>query len=266
MRRSHHLRIGLATLAVSAALGAASTLPAMADTSASPSPSPSGSSTPTSTSSPSPAARVGGCTGSPSAILACIKQRSNTAVSNRESWLGTLTTGIDNSADITAADKATLLGQIHSDETGLDSLNATIQADTTALKAWQDAQTIVTGYRVYLLETPKVHLVIAADTESTVESEIGSVMPALQTAINDSTASAAQKQKAQTAFNDCTSQLAAAQSASAGVVSEVINLLPSGYPGNQPTLVSARTSVTTARHDLASCRTDINTIRSALGI
>ena len=133
-------------------------------------------------------------------------------------------------------------------------------------QAWEDAQTIVTGYRVYLLETPKVHLVIAADTETTVESEISSVMPALQTAINDSTASAAEKQRAQTAFNDCTSQLAAAQSASSGVVSEVIDLLPSGYPGNQPTLVSARQSVVTARQDLGTCRTDINTIRSALGI
>ena len=264
MRLSHPLRLGLATLAVSAALGAASALPAMADTSSSPSPSPSTGTSPTS--SPSPVSKVGGCSGTQAAILACIKQRSATAISNRETWLEQLTTDVKVSADITAADRSTLLGQLQSDETGLDGLNTTIQNDTSVKQAWEDAQTIVTGYRVYLLETPKVHLVIAADTEATVESEISSVMPALQTAINDSTASAADKQKAQTAFDDCTSQLAAAQSASSGVVSEVIDLLPSGYPGNQPTLVSARQSEVTARQDLGTCRTDINTIRIALGI
>ena len=276
MRLSHPLRVGLATLAVTAALGAASALPAMADSGSSPSPSPSASSAPTSspspsasnspTSSPSPVAKVGGCSGTQAAILACIKQRSATAVSNRETRLQQLTNDVNDSADITAGDKSTLLGQLQSDETSLDSLNTTIQNDTSVKQAWQDAQTIVTGYRVYLLETPKVHLVIAADTEATVWSDISSVMPALQTAINDSTASAADKEKAQTAFNDCTSQLAAAQSASSGVVSEVIDLLPSGYPGNQPTLVSARQSVVTARRDLGTCRTDINTIRTALGI
>ncbi|MGA9114155.1 MAG: hypothetical protein WB802_10225 [Candidatus Dormiibacterota bacterium] len=264
MRLSHPLRLGLATLAVIAALGAASALPAMADTGSSPSPSPSAGTSPTS--SPSPAARVGGCSGTQATILACIKQRSATAISNRETRLQQLTADVNDSADITAGDKSTLLGQLQSDETGLDSLNTTIQNDTSVKQAWEDAQTIVTGYRVYLLETPKVHLVIAANTEATVESEISSVMPALQIAINDSTASAAGKQRAQTAFNDCASRLAAAQSASSGVVSEVIDLLPSGYPGNQPTLVSARQSVVTARQDLGTCRTDINTIRSALGI
>ena len=276
MRLSHPLHLGLATLAVSAAFGAASALPAMADTGSSPGPSATASAAPTSspspsattspTSSPSPASRVGGCSGTQAAILACIKQRSATAISDRETRLQQLTADVNDSADIAAGDRSTLLGQLQSDQTGLHGLNTTIQNDTSVKQAWEDAQTIVTGYRVYLLETPKVHLVIAADTEATVESEISSVMPALQTAITDSTASAAEKQRAQTAFNDCTSQLAAAQSASSGVVSEVIDLLPSGYPGNRPTLVSARQSVVTARQDLGTCRTDINTIRSALGI
>jgi hypothetical protein len=264
MRLRHPLRVGIATLAVTAALGAASALPTMADTGSSPSASPTPSSSPVS--SPSPSAKVGGCTGSPAAILACIKSRSATAISDRETALQQMTTDINDSADITSADKTTLLGQIQSDEVGLDNLNTTIQNDTTPQQAWLDAQTIVTGYRVYLLETPKVHLVIVADTEAAVESQFSSVMPALQTAINDSTASAANKAKAQAAYNDCSSQLAAAQSASSGIVSEVIDLLPSGYPANQPTLVSARQSAQTARQDLGTCRTDINTIRSALGI
>jgi hypothetical protein len=89
-------------------------------------------------------------------------------------------------------------------------------------------------------------------------------LPSIQTAINNSSVSAAQKAAAQTAFKDCTTQLAAAQSASSGIVSDVINLLPSGYPGNQPTLVSARDSAQTARSDLGKCKTDVQTIRTDL--
>jgi 3D (Asp-Asp-Asp) domain-containing protein len=252
MRLRHPLRLGITTLAVTTALGAASVIPAMAASSPVPSPSSSASSA--------------SCSGSAASVLACIKQRAATAISDRESALQKMTTDVNGSAGITSSDKSTLLGQIQADESGLTALNATIQGDTTVAQARADAQTIVTGYRVYLLEEPKVHLVIAADTEGAVESRISSVLPALQTAINDSTASAANKAKAQTAFNDCSSQLAAAQSASSGIASEVIDLLPSGYPGNQPTLVSARQSAKTARQDLGTCRTDINTIRSALGI
>jgi hypothetical protein len=252
MKLHHPFRIGVAALAVTGALAAASVLPAMAAVSPSPS------------ASASPSASSGPCSGSVAARLACIDQRASQAVSVRETALQQMTSDVNSSTDITASDKATLLGQISSDETGLQTLLATIDADTTVAKALADTETIVTGYRVFLLEQPKVHLVIAADTETAVEANLQTKLPAIQTAITNSTASAAQKAAAQTAFNDCTAQLAAAQSASSGIVSAVIDLLPSGYPGNQPTLVTARDSAQTAHSDLVKCRTDIQTIRTDL--
>src|ERR1039458_6530004 len=249
MKLHHPIRIGIAAFAVSAALAAASVLPAMA------------------AASPSPSATSGACSGSTAARLACIDQRASQAVSAREAALQKMTSDVNDSADsadITSSDKATLLGQLSADASGLQTLLGTIDADTTVAKALADTETIVTGYRVFLLEQPKVHLVIAADTETTIESNLQSKLPSIQTAINNSSASAAQKAAAQTAFNDCTTQAAAAQSASAGIVSDVITLLPSGYPGNQPTLVSARDSAQTARSDLGKCKTDIETIRTDL--
>lgn len=246
MKLHHPIRIGIAAFAVSAALAAASVLPAMA------------------AASPSPSATSGACSGSTAARLACIDQRASQAVSAREAALQKMTSDVNDSADITSSDNATLLGQLSADASGLQTLLGTIDADTTVAKALADTKTIVTGYRVFLLEQPKVHLVIAADTETTIESNLQSKLPSIQTAINNSSASAAQKAAAQTAFNDCTTQLAAAQSASAGIVSDVITLLPSGYPGNQPTLVSARDSAQTARSDLGKCKTDIETIRTDL--
>jgi hypothetical protein len=242
----HPVRIGIAALAVSSALAAVGVLPAMAAT------------------SPSPTATPGACSGSVATRLACIDQRASSAVSAREAALQKMTTDVNHSKDITSSDKATLLGQISADESGLQTLLATIDADTTVAKALADTQTIVTGYRVFLLEQPKVHLVIAANTETTVEAKLQSKLPSIQTAINNSNASAAQKAAALTAFNDCTTQLAAAQSASSGIVSEVIDLLPSGYPGNQPALESAKDQAQTARTDLGKCRTDIQSIRTDL--
>jgi hypothetical protein len=246
MKLHHPIRIGIAAFAVSAALAAASVLPAMA------------------AASPSPSATSGACSGSTAARLACIDQRASQAVSARETALQKMTSDVNNSADITSSDKATLLGQLSADASGLQTLLGTIDADTTVAKALADTETIVTDYRVFLLEQPKVHLVIATDTETTIESNLQSKLPTIQTAINNSRASAAQKAAAQTAFNDCTTQLAAALSVSSGIVSDVITLLPSGYPGNQPTLVSARDSAQTARSDLGKCKTDIQTIRTDL--
>jgi hypothetical protein len=246
MKLHHPVRIGVAAFAVTAALAAASVLPA------------------TAASSPSPSASPGACSGSTAARLACIDQRASQAVSARETALQKMTADVKNSADITSSAKATLLGQISADESGLQTLLGTIDADTTVAKALADTGTIATGYRVFLLEQPKVHLVLAADTETTVESNLQSKLPSIQTAINNSSVAAAQKAAAQTAFKDCTTQLAAAQSASSGIVSDVINLLPSGYPGNQPTLVSGRDSAQTARSDLGKCKTDVQTIRTDL--
>ena len=246
MKLHHPIRIGIAAFAVSAALAAASVLPAMA------------------AASPSPSATSGACSGSTAARLACIDQRASQAVSAREAALQKMTSDVNDSADITSSDKATLIGQLSADASGLQTLLGTIDADTTVAKALADTETIVTGYRVFLLEQPKVHLVIAADTEGTIESNLSSKLPSIQTAINNSKASASQKAAAQTAFNDCPAQLAAAQSASSGIVSDVINLLASGYPGNQPTLASAKDQAQTARTDLGKCRTDLQTIKSDL--
>src|ERR1035437_1062167 len=193
MKLHHPIRIGIAAFAVSAALAAASVLPAMA------------------AASPSPSATSGACSGSTAARLACIDQRASQAVSAREAALQKMTSDVNDSADITSSDNATLLGQLSADASGLQTLLGTIDADTTVAKALADTKTIVTGYRVFLLEQPRRDLVIGADTETTIESNLQSKLPSIQTAINNSSASAAQKAAAQTAFNDCTTQLAAAQ-------------------------------------------------------
>lgn len=263
MRLLLSLRSGIALAASIVALGAASALSAAADTG--PSPTPASTSSPTSTPTSSPTSTPAPCSGSADSVLACIKQRAAEAISQRETALQKMASDLNGNSHVSASDRATLLAQIQADESGLTALNATIQADTTAKQARSDALTIVTGYRVYVLEGPKVHLVIAADTEGAAETKLQSVMPAIQTAIDKSTAPPDKRADAQAAFNDITSHLAQAVNASSSIASSVIGLEPSGYPSNKSTLTSARGSAETARQDLEQCRHDLSTIREDLG-
>jgi hypothetical protein len=268
--RSHPLILtGAGILSLTAALGFALALPAAtaaptvmltaAGVSAATGGSPMDTTSPPATGGPTSAASP---TADPGATLAQIKQRGAAAIATREAALPQMAADVSDSLGITAADKATLLGQIQADESGLNALNATIQADTTVAAARADVEDIVTDYYVFALEAPKVHLVIAGDAENSVESLLAGAMPEIQAAINASNSS--EKAAAQAAFDDCTAKLAAAHEASSGVSAEVIDLQPSGYPGNKSTLEAAHTAVTTARSDLQDCRQDLTSIRKDL--
>jgi hypothetical protein len=63
-----------------------------------------------------------------------------------------------------------------------------------------------------------------------------------------------------TAFTDFQRQLTAAQSATAGVASSLLAVLPVSYPGNQSVLTSARSDLANTRRDLGTAVSDLDTI------
>lgn len=211
----------------------------------------------TTTASPAP-------TPGSSTTLATLKAHCNDGVQKR---LGTLSA--DNSfvsastTILTASDRSALQSQIQADETGLTALDATIQADTTVQQARADCQQIVDGYHVYVMEDPKIHLVIAADTISSVNSLFAQMEPQLQKEIDASTSP--HKADAQTALNDLESKVTASQTSDSGVSASIINLTASGYPGNKVDLQSAQANLHTARTDLEGARTDLHTVLKDLG-
>ena len=197
--------------------------------------------------------------------LATLKAHCNVAVQRRLATLGADDTFVKDSAALTSGDRTTLEGQISADEQGLTALDKTIQGDATWQQAWTDCQTIVTGYRVYLLEDPKIHEVIAADGVTKVDSAFETVIPELQNLINVSSVSSTVKAQAQADLNDLKNKVSASHTSISGVTPSVINLVPSGWPGNQVDLKSARQNITTAWTDLGGARTDVNNILSLLG-
>ena len=166
---------------------------------------------------------------------------------------------------MSSADQATLEGQISADETGLTALDKTIQGDTSYHQAWTDCQTIGTAYHVYVLEDPKIHEVIAADGVTKVDATFATLIPELQSLINNSSVSATVKAQAQTDLNDLTSKVDASHTSISGVTVSVIDLTPAGWPGNQVDLKSAQQNIKTAHSDLDRAAADANQIIQLLG-
>ena len=238
---------GVAALTLSAGLGLAGSVAVDADTTPAPSPSA------TSGTAPHPI------------TLAALKARCNAAVQRRLGTLGADDTFVKDSAGLTGADQSKLEGQITADEHGLTALDSTIQGDTTWAKAHADCMLIVTDYRVYVLENPKIHEVIAADGITKVDGTFETLIPELQNLIDNSSVSATVKSQAQADLNDLTSKVNASRTSDSGVSASVINLDPAGWPGNQVVLKSAAQNIRTARTDLAGARTDVNHILQLLG-
>jgi hypothetical protein len=238
---------GVATLTLTAGFGLAGSVAVDAQTT--PTPAPTASSTP-----------------APHTVtLAMLQERCNVAVQRRLGTLGADDTFVKDSAALTSADRTTLEGQISADEQGLAALDKTIQGDTTYHQAWTDGQTIVTGYRVYVLEDPKIHEVIAADGVTKVNVTFATLIPELQTLINTSSVSTTVKAQAQADLNDLTSKVNASRTSISGVTASVINLVPAGWPGNQVDLKSAAQNIKTARTDLTGAGADANHIIQLLG-
>ncbi len=236
---------GVAALTLSAGLGLAGSVAVDADTTPMPSASPS--------TAPHPL------------TLAALKARCNVAVQRRLGTLGADNTFVKDSAALTGADQSKLEGQITADEQGLTALDQTIQGDTTWAQAHAGCMLIVTDYRVYVLENPKIHEVIAADGIIKVDGTFETLIPELQALINNSSVSATVKAQAQADLNDLTGKVNASHTSISGVSASVINLDPTGWPGNQVELKSAAQNIKTARTDLTGARSDVNDILQLLG-
>jgi len=236
----HQLARGICGFVLVAGLGAANTLTAAAAAGAPASPT-------------------------PTANLAALKARCNTAVQQRLGALGADAQFVTRAGSLTKADGTALQGQIGADQLGLTALDVTIQGDATLQQAHTDCAGIVTAYRVYVLEEPKIHEVIAADGVTAANGIFTGLEPQLQQLITASNAPPAHTAAAQAALNDLEAKVTAATTSISGVRASVINLLPSGYPGNAIVLKSAAANIATARGDLHGARADIDTVIGQLG-
>jgi hypothetical protein len=198
--------------------------------------------------------------------VATVKTHITAAIDRRLTTLGTLTTRTTDARGLTASDRSTLQSQLAAEKSGLTSLRSHVAADTDCASLRTDAKSVVETYRVYLLMAPKVHLVIAADSVTAIvnSTKLADAEARLQDGIDKRKGAGKDMTQAQAQLDDMKAKVAAAQSAVASVSSSVINLEPSGYPGNRPAILAARDSVRAGRADLRAARADARAVIAAL--
>ena len=213
-----------------------------------------------------PAFAAGSATPAPSAPrgLAAIQAAAKIKTTQRIGSLTTAIAKITAAPDITASDRATILGTLGNDLTGMNSVEAKIAADTTAATALADFQTIFTTYRVYAVAIPQARLVAAADRMT------GTTIPRLSDAQSKLAAALAGPDASKSTpalvadLTNMQSEIAAATSALDGVAANALAVTPADFNSNSAVMQPIRSSVTTAIADLKTAASDGKTVRAAI--
>jgi len=183
----------------------------------------------------------------------------------RVTQLKTLEWDVSIAKHLTSGDQLTLSSDLGNELSGIQTLQTQAEEATTCLGLRTIAQEMVDTYRVYLVMTPQVHLVIVADAATWASTYLASLEPTLEGAITAAGAAGKNIAGAQAAFADLEAQVTNAQSAVNGVVSDILAQTPAGYPGNKDVFVGARNSLTSAQADLHDADKDFHTIMSVIG-
>jgi hypothetical protein len=165
---------------------------------------------------------------------------------------------------ISMSDKSTLLNTLNGDLTGLTALGPKIQADTTVAQAAADYRTIFSAYRVYALALPQVRYAGAVDDITT------GVIPRLTdaqsklSALLAGSASGKHTPAVQTAMKDLAAQIESITSATTGLSSQVLALIPAQYDANHAILSGPRQTLVSTRGDIRTARQDVKTVVAAI--
>ena len=149
---------------------------------------------------------------------------------------------------------------------GLRALRAEIEADTTIAELRIDIPKIAKDFRVYLLVSPQVHLVIAADAVDAAVRRFGPVIERLEAAIDRAEAAGKDVTHARELLAMLIEDVRAADAAVEGVAAEVLVLTPADWNDGtaQPVLRAARHDVAEARDHLRQAVRAAHTIIAEL--
>jgi hypothetical protein len=200
------------------------------------------------------------------ATVDTLKAFGDCEISRRITTLDALPARITASKVLTSAHAAALQSEIGSTKSGLTSLKATLDAETTVAALKADIAKIVTDYRVYVLVVPQVNLVNAADGVMAAQSRFATVSAKLTDAI----AAAKAKGKDTTAAQASLDAMNAAVTKAVGLASPLpealLPLTPAQYNAGTagPIIGNARTALGQARDQLKAALADAKACRDAL--
>jgi hypothetical protein len=199
----------------------------------------------------------------PPARLTELKARADEAVKDRMSQIDKLNGGL-NGVGADCGQNADVAAQLANDRTGLQQLDATIQAENDGKQAVAEFRRIFTDFRIYWLQTPKTHEVVACDRGSKAGATLTSLKQKIQARVDDAKVKGYDVSGAQAALNDMGTKLTDATGHATGASSSVADLQPDkGDPAvlsaNSAALTKGRQDLHTAWADLQAARHDART-------
>jgi hypothetical protein len=201
-----------------------------------------------------------------SPTLDSLKAFGDCEIARRLTTLTNLTSRVSGSKVLTASDKTALSNEISATVSGLNSLKATIDADTTLTALRADVAKIATEFRVYVLVGPQVNLVNAADGVLAAQARLGQVGTDLSARIAKAQAAGKDVGAAQTALDAMNGKVSAAVSLATGLPGQLLPLTPASYNAGTagPILKDARSKLGQARLDLRAAVANARACRAAL--
>ena len=190
----------------------------------------------------------------------------NCEVARRFTTLDSVASHVSGSKVLTSSDSAALSSEIASTRSGLTSLKAQIDAETSLAALKTEVRKIATDYRVYLLVVPQVHLTNASDAVLAAQTKFAAVNTNLAARIATAKAAGKNTTAAQVDLDTMNAAVAAAAGLASPLPAQLLPLTPAEYNAGTagPVLAAARTAIVAARNDLKSAVADAKACRAAL--
>jgi hypothetical protein len=200
------------------------------------------------------------------ASVTTLRAMGDCEINRRFATLDQLASKVSASKVLTSSDAAALTAEIGSTKSGLTSLKATIDAETSLPALRADIVKIATDYRVYLLVVPQANLVSAADAVIASQTTFSKINTNLAARIAAAKAAGKDVTAAQADLDKMNAAVTAAVGLASPLPAALLPLTPAQYNGGTagPVLTGARTSLGQARDQLKAARADALACRDAL--
>jgi hypothetical protein len=189
-----------------------------------------------------------------------LKAKADEQVTKRLEQLRTLDAAVAG-ARADCGHNAELRSQLAADKTGLEALNAKIQAETVPSEAAAEHKQIFTDFRIYWLETPKTRVVGGCDRITAVAGKLTTLEARIQSRIDEAKADGKDVDDAQAALDTMGTEIASATAAANQAEDAVIVL--EADKGDRAVLDANKAALTGARQQLRAAMSDLKDARTA---
>jgi len=185
------------------------------------------------------------------ATVASLRAFADCEIDRRPSTLNTLANAVSGSKTL-GSDAGALSGEIAAEKSGLTTLRASVEAETSAKVLRADLEKIVSDYRVYALVVPQVNLTIAADAVLASQPKFSQLGTAVANRIAAASKAGKNTTAAQADLATMNADVAAAMALVGPLPAQLVPLTPAQYNAGTagPILSAARTAIGRARDDL----------------